>query len=216
MQKNRNTTSSPRFEASSCRREHDFSTFNGATFAREAATTSSEHEARENNVAEARKFSDMHRKRRTNMSEEGKHSALRRSPLILQKKSEKIEEVLPSKQPVGSPTNFQSQNHDICGPNPSDVVDDPKPLLKLKFKKPYFDKRSSWASQRVQEKNSVKGQRSKRKRPSLEKLAGFQEDGTFSQPPQQESVDEVLDANWLLQKLGEGVIGKSRSSSIIR
>ncbi|KAK9068883.1 hypothetical protein SSX86_012999 [Deinandra increscens subsp. villosa] len=71
-----------------------------------------------------------------------------------------------------------------------------KPLLKLKFKNPYGDDQSSWASPGEDDKNCVKGQRSKRKRPP---------------PPMKEGKDttsEIMDANWIIQKLGKHAIGK--------
>ncbi|XP_042441741.1 uncharacterized protein LOC122027012 isoform X2 [Zingiber officinale] len=45
---------------------------------------------------------------------------------------------------------------------------DTKPFLKLKFKSPYFEQKSSWTPT-GDEENSVKGQRSTRKRPSTDK-----------------------------------------------
>lgn len=234
--KSGNKTSSPRLETSASQREQDFANGNGsgdtiqqkhgnnskletpggiekfvvgegARLDNAAQTTSTEHEEREINVVNLWKVSDMRRKSKTNMSEEHKHSAVHISPLIRRKRSAEDEETLPPMKSVDPPINLQSQNYDTSEPFPSNSSDDPKPLLKLKFKKPFFEQRSSLASQIVEEKSSVKGKRSKRNRPSLEKLASMQEYG-FSQPPQAESIDEVLDANWILQKLGRNAIGK--------
>ncbi|XP_043692026.1 uncharacterized protein LOC122642576 [Telopea speciosissima] len=86
---------------------------------------------------------------------------------------------------------------------------DPKPLLKLKFKNPYFENRSSWTPQGEEEKSSVKGQRSKRKRPSpLMDKGSIKEDGGMPQFYQDNPIDEAMDANWILKKLGKDAIGK--------
>lgn len=82
----------------------------------------------------------------------------------------------------------------------------PKPLLKLKFKNPYFEQRSSWTPQ-GEEVNSVKGQRSKRKRPSAEKVS-VEDDESYPQLHQENPMGEAMDANWILQKLGKDAIGK--------
>eukprot|EP00268_Persea_americana_P048871 TRINITY_DN5198_c0_g2_i5.p1 TRINITY_DN5198_c0_g2~~TRINITY_DN5198_c0_g2_i5.p1 ORF type:complete len:839 (-),score=164.74 TRINITY_DN5198_c0_g2_i5:613-3129(-) len=91
---------------------------------------------------------------------------------------------------------------------PASLLKDPKPLLKLKFKKPYFESQLSWATQSQEEKNSVKGQRSKRKRPSpLPGEVLFREDES-GQTHGENSIDEDMDANWILKKLGKDAIGK--------
>ncbi|KAF5180183.1 Histone-lysine n-methyltransferase [Thalictrum thalictroides] len=97
---------------------------------------------------------------------------------------------------------------------------DPKPLLKLKFKNPYLDNRSSWVSQE-EEKSLVKGQRSKRKRPEKNEVReeeGEEEEGEEGEEVEEEEaniqvnqdspVKEVMDANWILKKLGKDAIGK--------
>ena len=86
---------------------------------------------------------------------------------------------------------------------------DSKPLLKLKFKNPYHENHSSWTSQGEDEKSSVKGQRSKRKRPgSLVENAASREDQDTTQRYEDNTMDEIMDANWILQKLGKDAIGK--------
>jgi hypothetical protein len=89
-------------------------------------------------------------------------------------------------------------------------------LLKLKFKRPHFEQPSAqvsqpeelatWASQQ-EELNVAKGQRSKRKRPSVDKM-----DGSEGKPPSkrhaQGTGDEAMDATWILRKLGKDAIGK--------
>ncbi|EXB32768.1 Histone-lysine N-methyltransferase MLL4 [Morus notabilis] len=83
---------------------------------------------------------------------------------------------------------------------------DPKPLLKFKFKKPSTENQNS--ANQEEEKSSIKGQRSKRKRPSpfLEKLSISGADAT--QAHQDNLMDEIMDANWILKKLGKDAIGK--------
>ncbi|XP_064987384.1 uncharacterized protein LOC135626188 isoform X2 [Musa acuminata AAA Group] len=94
--------------------------------------------------------------------------------------------------------------------SPSDFTSssskDLKTSLKLKFKNPCFEQKSSWAPH-VEEDNTVKGQRSKRKRPSTEKMGGWQDDRS-SKLHLENLIDEAMDANWILQKLGKDAIGK--------
>ncbi|KAK1401175.1 histone-lysine N-methyltransferase 2D [Heracleum sosnowskyi] len=92
--------------------------------------------------------------------------------------------------------------HSVSLPVPKDS----KPLLKLKFKNPFNENSSSWAGE--DEKSSVKGQRSKRKRPSplREKTAMEEEDA--SNWYKDSSAEEVMEANWILQKLGKDAMGK--------
>ncbi|XP_047310949.1 uncharacterized protein LOC124914444 [Impatiens glandulifera] len=87
---------------------------------------------------------------------------------------------------------------------------DSKPLLKLKFKNPYFENQTSWSSHGVDEKScSVKGRRSKRKRhPNREKSVSMGEDEQHDSIGEDTSINEILDANWILQKLGKDSIGK--------
>ncbi|XP_057511206.1 uncharacterized protein LOC130793510 isoform X2 [Actinidia eriantha] len=84
-----------------------------------------------------------------------------------------------------------------------------KPLLKLKFKNPCHENQSSWAPLGEDEKSSVKGQRSKRKRPSpLMDKTSTREDEDASQWDEDGTMNEIMDANWILQKLGKDAIGK--------
>ncbi|XP_076951421.1 uncharacterized protein LOC143624760 [Bidens hawaiensis] len=97
-----------------------------------------------------------------------------------------------------------------------------KPLLRLKFKTPYAEKVMSWApSSGVDDMSLVKGQRSKRKRPSPvmdAKSVAVREDEVRDAKPvsirEDEGAsrsygdDEIMDANWIIQKLGKDAIGK--------
>lgn len=94
-------------------------------------------------------------------------------------------------------------------PSASHSQKEPK-LLKFKFKNPITDGHSSWTP-KEEERSSVKGQRSKRKRPSpLQEKASNKGDGGDGAPPSYDdnSMDEIMDANWILQKLGKDAIGK--------
>lgn len=84
---------------------------------------------------------------------------------------------------------------------------DPKPLLKLKFKKPSIESPNS--INREDAMISIKGQRSKRKRPSpyVEKVSKNGDEDAV-QSPQDGPVDEIMEANWILMKLGKDAIGK--------
>ncbi|XP_071720632.1 uncharacterized protein [Rutidosis leptorrhynchoides] len=71
-----------------------------------------------------------------------------------------------------------------------------KPLLRLKFKNPYSNDHSSLASPLEDYKGFVKGQRSKRKR--LSSINKSDKD----------MMSEMMDAKWIIQKLGKHAIGK--------
>ncbi|KAJ9563511.1 hypothetical protein OSB04_008671 [Centaurea solstitialis] len=86
-----------------------------------------------------------------------------------------------------------------------------KPLLRLKFKNPYSDHQTSWAPIGEDDKSSVKGQRSKRKRPSpfMDKSSFAKEDeGVGRSYEDIDSMEDIMDANWIIQKLGKDAIGK--------
>ncbi|XP_076902134.1 uncharacterized protein LOC143556769 isoform X2 [Bidens hawaiensis] len=97
-----------------------------------------------------------------------------------------------------------------------------KPLLRLKFKTPYVEKVTTWApSSVVDDRNLVKGQRSKRKRPSpvmdVKSVCVREDevtDGKSVSVREDEGAsrsygdDEIMDANWIIQKLGKDAIGK--------
>ncbi|KAH9774554.1 PHD finger family protein [Citrus sinensis] len=86
---------------------------------------------------------------------------------------------------------------------------DSKPPLRLKFRKPNLENQNSQVSQPEEEKSLIKGQRSKRKRPSpfTEKTL-FNEDEDAAQSNQDSLMSEIMDANWILKKLGKDAIGK--------
>ena len=56
---------------------------------------------------------------------------------------------------------------------------------------------------------TIKGQRSKRKRPSpFKEKTTFNESEGVSQSRQDSAMDGIMDANWILMKLGTDAIGK--------
>ncbi|CAK9154017.1 unnamed protein product, partial [Ilex paraguariensis] len=89
---------------------------------------------------------------------------------------------------------------------------DTKPLLKLKFKNPYNENQSSCIPGE-DEKGFAKGLRSKRKRPPFIEKTTAKEDEDEDEDEDapkwfENSMDEIMDANWILQKLGKDAIGK--------
>ncbi|GMJ01438.1 hypothetical protein like AT3G08020 [Hibiscus trionum] len=90
------------------------------------------------------------------------------------------------------------------------LPNDPKPSLKFKLKKPNLVNPNSKAHSE-EEKSSIKGQRSKRQRPSsfMEKsLFNVDEDLDVTQTHQNSLMDGMMDASWILKKLGKDAIGK--------
>lgn len=86
---------------------------------------------------------------------------------------------------------------------------EPKPSLKLKFKNPFNENPIAWAPHGEDEKNSVKGQRSKRKRPSPSReKSSAKEEEDASEGYEDDLMDAVMEANWILQKLGKDAMGK--------
>ncbi|KAL1193772.1 PHD finger protein EHD3 [Cardamine amara subsp. amara] len=127
-------------------------------------------------------------------------------------------------QSEGSKTTFGSITQFPASTSEGNHVDDKtsispalqketRPLLKFKLRKPNSgDQKSSVTTQSEDEKlNSAKGQRSKRKRPSsLVDKDSLKEDGEATTNSHQDSSrnDEMMDANWILKKLGKDSIGK--------
>ncbi|XP_062174308.1 uncharacterized protein LOC133879664 [Alnus glutinosa] len=91
-------------------------------------------------------------------------------------------------------------------PGSQSLPKDSKPLLKFKFKKPTLENQNSPHPE--EEKSSVKGQRSKRRRPSPLEKSSFNEVEDMAVSHQDNLMDEIMDANWILKKLGKDAIGK--------
>lgn len=113
---------------------------------------------------------------------------------------------------AGKQSEGRSDTHDETDDNTNNTPShslpkDSKPLLRFKFKKPSIESQSS--PQREDEKTTIKGQRSKRKRPSpLMEKASTNEDEDVAQSLQDGPMDEIMDANWILMKLGKDAVGK--------
>ncbi|CAN8269997.1 unnamed protein product [Cochlearia groenlandica] len=111
-----------------------------------------------------------------------------------------------------APTSELNHMDDKTSVSPS-LQKEARPLLKFKLRKPNSVEQASLIiTQSEDEKlSSAKGQRSKRKRPSsLVDNASSKEDGEATTHSHQDSSrnKEMLDANWILKKLGKDSIGK--------
>uniref|UniRef100_A0A0E0MN37 PHD-type domain-containing protein n=1 Tax=Oryza punctata TaxID=4537 RepID=A0A0E0MN37_ORYPU len=114
--------------------------------------------------------------------------------------------------------NHLTENQGKASFSVNNSPDSLKPsLLKLKFKRPIFEQPSTQASQPEEpgtwvspqeELNVAKGQRSKRKRPSLDKMDGSEGKAPAAKRHEQSTGEEAMDANWILRKLGKDAIGK--------
>ncbi|XP_073005293.1 uncharacterized protein [Typha latifolia] len=198
--KDKNTTSSSHSETSSCHKEPEFTAFND----------------KEDDMAETLKISKKNGKSRGSIAKSGVPTSFR-SPITrkviteiypaeegMAENTSRNDEVLPVKDLEGT----MNEINDVAEyPLAAKDSIDSKPLLKLKFKNPYFEQRNSNASRGVEEKNPAKGRRSKRKRPSVDNI-GASVDEKYKQPTQDASMHEVVDAKWILKKLGRDAIGK--------
>lgn len=100
-----------------------------------------------------------------------------------------------------------AESNDDSGDTPI-LPKDSKFSLKLKIKKPNLENQNSRVPPPDEEKSSIRGQRSKRKRPSIfmEKTSyNENEDEDVTQSHQD---SEMMEANWILKKLGKDSIGK--------
>ncbi|XP_020574739.1 uncharacterized protein LOC110020825 [Phalaenopsis equestris] len=242
--RNRNVTSSPMSESSSCQREQDLSFLHGSEnnshgqmknskngFSQSQVEgfnvdgegirqdntnkmSISKHGDKQKNIIKLGKVSDMHRKSNGNIFPDSVPRTSLRSPIVGKKGAGVLaddearlrnDEAVPAKRIV-HPNSEYKNNAVLPSKAISGGQSEIKPLLKLKFKNPYFEQKSSWASQ-GEEEHCVKGHRSKRKRPFVEKSTSLQREGLAKQHNQNQ-IDEAGDANWILQKLGKDAIGK--------
>ncbi|KAE9620178.1 putative histone-lysine N-methyltransferase chromatin regulator PHD family [Lupinus albus] len=96
-------------------------------------------------------------------------------------------------------------NHNLA-PSVS-LPKDSTPLLSFKLKKSSIDNLNS--PHRDEEKTIIKGQRSKRKRPTpLKEKMFFYGAENVNQSHQDSPMDEIMAANWILMKLGNDAVGK--------
>ncbi|OVA19396.1 zinc finger protein [Macleaya cordata] len=252
--RNRNITSSPISEASSCHREQDLTASNGSedTSQRKAYMVEahdgiarfgdgkgekldsadqlkgSRYRSREGNLIKLGKvksdFSEVnHRTGGVNICDRHESPAMEKTRVSLGRRTEEStgvvepltegtalrnDEVLLRRHSKSTP-NIHGESHDKAPSVSESLPRDPKPLLKLKFKNPYVQNRSSWVPQGEEEKTSIKGQRSKRKRPSpIVEKGPIRENEGDSQLHRDNQIDEAIDANWILKKLGKDAIGK--------
>lgn len=217
--RNRNATNSPKSDASSCQREQDLTTSNGSEDMGQQRVND-----RQNNIAELNDGKGV----KMDQSDQFKGSKFKAKEGNMIKIKKMNPDVAVGTVPEvpsirGEKVSLlkQAENrHDVSGNMNDDnssyppsvshsLTKDPKPLLRLKFKNHYFENQTSWAPPGEDEKSSVKGQRSKRKRPLpfMEKTL-TKEDEDASQWYEDTTRDEIMDANWILQKLGKDAIGK--------
>ncbi|CAK8575465.1 unnamed protein product [Lathyrus sativus] len=111
-----------------------------------------------------------------------------------------------ARQSEGS-SDVYDETHDNNHTSLHSLPKDSKPLLRFKFKRPSIESQNS--PHREEEKTTVKGQRSKRKRPSpFKEKTLFNDSEGVSQSPGDNINHENMDANWILMKLGSDAIGK--------
>nr|XP_043609846.1 uncharacterized protein LOC122581665 [Erigeron canadensis] len=113
---------------------------------------------------------------------------------------------------IDQKTSFGDLNDDDVGPPlvSHSSQKERKSVLRLKFKNPYSDDQSSWASPLEEDKSSVKGQRSKRKRSfsSMDRSFVKEDKGAGHSYEENDMMSEIIDAKWIIQKLGKHAIGK--------
>ncbi|XP_044489518.1 uncharacterized protein LOC123213943 isoform X2 [Mangifera indica] len=220
-----NVTNSPRSDASSCQKEQDVTTTNGERVDHTGHSRGLKIQGRDGNVIKFGKVRQEISESNTttgsgcgtdgsepeNMrlslgkrNKDGSRAAAGPGGEVAYLRGDKLS----GKQLEGRSDALGGSNDDT--PILHSLPKDFKPSLKLKFRKPSLENQNSQASQLDEEKSSVKGQRSKRKRPSspfTDKYL-FNEDEDASQSNQDSLMDEMMDANWILKKLGKDAIGK--------
>lgn len=111
-----------------------------------------------------------------------------------------------ARQSEGS-SDVYDETHDNNHTSSHSLAKDSKPLLRFKFKRPSIESQNS--PHQEEEKTTVKGQRSKRKRPSpFKEKTLFNDSEGVSQSSGDNINHENMDANWILMKLGSDAIGK--------
>lgn len=133
--------------------------------------------------------------------------ALTSAPIIQTYRREKLS--LAKQMEVKQDMQSESNSDHSATPVPQPPAKESKPLLKLKFKNINRDSQTPQSTLVDEEKSSIKGQRSKRKRPSPfvgRTLTDGNEDD--NQLHHDNLLDEIMDANWILKKLGKDAIGK--------
>nr|CAD1818444.1 unnamed protein product [Ananas comosus var. bracteatus] len=201
--KSKNASSSPKSENSSCHRDLEFTSFDDKEDVTKKTSKILENQEKIADVARSKHPSSF----RSHLTRE----TSTRADSTMQNRGEttlRSGEGLPINQSMGTASTVKREINEAAdsssGFKPSK---DTRPLLKLKFKNPYIEQQSSWASGVVEEKNPIKGPRSKRKRPFIEKVS-TPVDENYEQLNSDESMNEDIDALWILKKLGKDAIGK--------
>ncbi|XP_078430011.1 uncharacterized protein LOC144702023 isoform X2 [Wolffia australiana] len=198
--RSKNLTNSPISEASSCPRPNDPSATNG----NEASSQRKLGETESNALDQlADRKGTKHRERETMLKKdekvvvsEAQEPALTERSSISWRRGDSAGDESLANLSADAPDQSRSPSKGS------------KPLLKLKFKNLYAENRSSWASQ-GEDTPLVKKQRSKRKRPAdrTERLGSLR-DEVGKASASEGLAEEAMDANWILQKLGKGAVGK--------
>ncbi|XP_039002984.1 uncharacterized protein LOC120129586 isoform X2 [Hibiscus syriacus] len=105
---------------------------------------------------------------------------------------------------------YGERNEDYRHTPLNSLPKDPKPSLKFKLKKPNLANQN-FNAHSEEDNSSIKGQRSKRQRPSsfMEKsLFNVDEDLDVTETHQNSLMDGMMDASWILKRLGKDAIGK--------
>ncbi|KAL3732693.1 hypothetical protein ACJRO7_029358 [Eucalyptus globulus] len=249
--RNRNATTSPRSDASSCQREQDILTSNGTEYTSRQRLTDKSLADRNDSPGEMSDFSGQSKVvkpggKEGNLIKFGKmrsevhdinpklgSSADRvgikppeHTRLVFRRRNtegsvpasestgktqmSRHEKISLEKQGDGRPdVKIEGNSDHVHTPVSQSLPKDSKPLLKLKFKNINRENPPSQLSLWDEEKSSIKGQRSKRKRPSpFMAKASNDGDEDVNRQHQDNLLDEIMDANWILKKLGKDAIGK--------
>ncbi|XP_062202260.1 uncharacterized protein LOC133904752 [Phragmites australis] len=219
--RHKSRSGSPKSELSNSQREQELGSMHGGKVDVTSQLKSSRSEIKEKSVMKLVRETGVQQRNSLlgDLGSSKKHATGKRSNATISG-TENANESGTRNRSFGHKQSLASQlneNQGVAAPFSSDSPDNLKPsLLKLKFKRPHFEQPNTqasqpegpvtWASQQEEQLNVAKGQRSKRKRPSMDKVDGL--DGKSAKRHQQSTDDEVMDANWILRKLGKDAIGK--------
>ncbi|EEF44618.1 protein binding protein, putative [Ricinus communis] len=214
-----NVTNSHRSDASSCQRDQDMTTPNGDTVDHSVQIRSLKFPRREGNFIKFGKVknetSNLNPKFQTGSDADGEKmvsvSSSKRSIDGCGTAVGPVDEVptlRSDKVSIGKQLEVRSETHAESNDDSGDasLPKDSKISLKLKIKNPNLLNQYSRKPPPEEEKSSIRGQRSKRKRPSsfMDKSL-FNENEDITQAHQD---SEMLEASWILKKLGKDAIGK--------
>ncbi|KAG8093181.1 hypothetical protein GUJ93_ZPchr0012g20976 [Zizania palustris] len=218
--RHKSRSGSPKSEMSNSQKEQELGSLHGGKVDVTSQFKSSRSEVKEKSVMKlVRETGVQHNSLLGDLGASKKHATGKRSNAIVSGMENASESGTRSRSfgHKQSVVNQLTENQGTTSFSTNKSTDSLKPsLLKLKFKRPIFEQPSTqasqpeepgtWASQ-PEELNVAKGQRSKRKRPSLDKMDGSEDKGRAKRN-EQSTGDETMDANWILRKLGKDAIGK--------